>query len=1788
MEESDLLKDIDNLQERLKCLKLVDQQAQQPSSLANEIRTALKNIAAYCFQINSTTKTLTPKIHAILKSPLLQIQSDQGRLLEGDISNVLTYLKLVSEISPPAQPIGVGTLEDTFWNEIIEPVCTDILDFLNVTVFKRCLSFLSTAKTIQNQNGEADVSTLGTGFAFHQQLGILQKGVRVLLVYLKRATMNLNEDTEKKLTRSLNEILKVMCRLMNPNGKGDSCDFDIGLDIRCNIGIATCHSIMYIQFPDISRIQSFFKCMFSAVPTSKSELLSDVENDVLDTVTLDVNRLALAFGMLNTWLEHEPDKELFFDIGRNVLEIEHGVKEAVNLGSSRVLEIWTCKLSNHHTIPLEVVTTVAVLFPQLEFFCYMYMPGHIDAVKNCCRNILSALTAIYDRLDEGNIPAPENKSQDGWITGFLRTVLGKPVHIRWLALSCIAKKTHKSLKVLELEPDLPETLFGAQRTFKTAANDTYVALMGYHFQTTSEAVWGKTWVEPLFATQLSISNESSWPQKRSIISIILNSEKLRLPQIQVMIIPLLKRVLEIMNRQQDNSMSLKNDKESLDKVPEASLLAAETIKMAYELKITIDPKELNLSCVADTSEDSFRGLVPRPVLHNWLWSENPQIRLAGLALLVETKKTSEVLTHHDFESLKIFFKYNLLSQNPAFRQQFMSYFKKLVRRLRDGESVAKRKKETEVVRQYEDFLKWLWNFFTEDEGLFYGANFGRRCQALECLSELTEHFSSFESFGITRESDNSKYLRWLTDSYEHNKIQAMEVIVRMPIKEFENDEFCKKLFRQALSLCKSVKPPDSVTGRYLMVLLMRKQKDKDCNYTAMNLLEAVYQEMERIYQQIEATSLTKVSSESPLYGCVRCIRMVLECSNEFKQKVNSGKYRSYVEKLLKLCFKIDDALFPVLGSAAPEGFLPKQTESSDKNKHIRSLASQMLLVCAWRTMKEISLLMSDMCSLFIMEGELAAISELRKDGTEPTPSAHYLLTFEQVFNIGDHLLYLLKNLVHRGVFEQVFVGFKIIANRLWKSSNHKLSNLPEKWLQDAMDQEHISAKSITRRSAGLPFIFQALLSAESDNEAFLHKGLFRDASFSAAIMPFVPHGLKMAFRGLKSMDWTERNSGLMLYGAVMRRSFGPKLNLMNAPTFFRKFPQMYDFLLEELDTCIQTIKQIKPTVLTCDFTFHLLLLLSSFTSSGRVEDTHFKLAEFIPRITKCGESDDMEVRKLAAKALIPFLVSPEEKRDLAMKVLNRIQTEANLTQNHLHGLLFQFLTIASQFPKEDTQACRTANAKIVTAFLNYISLQPVAHSFKAPTIYETVMEIFATLHGFRCTTKGTLNKAVELIEKSYFKRFGSIKNRNFVPGLPVSDTRIARAALEIKIDELENEQLFELSYTYLRDPARYSVYVQEFFELCQQCPKLMSAFSNKVSDEALVVIEAVLESYMERASSLFNKFPGTQLELGYLQFMGKIPPSIFENSYSENDGVLVKALIQRLFQVCEENESTTLHVKSEALMVLGRILFSTSVPSSDENKTRLCDTLVQWSTSGADDDMRYAVAETFPCIPFQNMTNFSALDQSKIWCSLFLLAQDDESYLRQIINRKLSGSDSPCCDRKSLELLTKLYSEQFLLTNPIEGLLLLIGLLVREDFEVEAKAADDETEDRLFDKSEMNMYFEHETLAKTFKLEMKSRGSILFAKLKPYLDTELSDRQISFYNVVSNNPNNIVEGVASCVKTTLTIRKILSLEMKPIVNEYDDCDKENECSSLLVNNNDMVKSSIQQFLTEFLKLVDQS
>jgi hypothetical protein len=115
----------------------------------------------------------------------------------------------------------------------------------------------------------------------------------------------------------------------------------------------------------------------------------------------------------------------------------------------------------------------------------------------------------------------------------------------------------------------------------------------------------------------------------------------------------------------------------------------------------------------------------------------------------------------------------------------MDFVFQLLKRLKDSLALVKRQRNTEDLKNYEEFLPWLWRFFAEEEGLFVGANFGRRCLSLECLAVMVNVFSDFSVFGIHPEPSNMKYLVWFHDTYENNKIKALEILEKMPLPSFD-------------------------------------------------------------------------------------------------------------------------------------------------------------------------------------------------------------------------------------------------------------------------------------------------------------------------------------------------------------------------------------------------------------------------------------------------------------------------------------------------------------------------------------------------------------------------------------------------------------------------------------------------------------------------------------------------------------------------------------------------------------------------------------------------------------------------------------------------------------------------------------------------------------------------------------------------------------------------------------------------------------------------------------------
>ncbi|CAG7836609.1 unnamed protein product [Allacma fusca] len=1517
-------------------------------------------------------------LRSVLQDHLLNLPE----LSEAELLNLLQFFKIISE--DPSHKVSV----------LLCPPET-VLTF-SETIFPQVTQLISKS------------SAAADNLSCQRSSSLLHKSVRISLNLVKVLDGRNNESLQQFGINFLN--------LVNAHPMAI-------LDIKCNAGLIISHLISNSSVDSfIERISRKDKGMEGFVPSS------EFETEIWKYLTADyVNRVSICFGAFGT--RSNFSKEFMTNVAHAVLlQCENNsTKEAVNLGSGRVLEIWMDKVLGFPDLP-----ELADILPLMEIFIFTYLAGHIDAVKNCCRNMLSNLSVAYSRLDH------LGGSQEELLKDLIVKILAKPYHVKWVSLAAVARNNPESKILTVIWKNVAEGLLCSERTFKNAATDVYLSLMRYTFEKTP--AWVQYWLTPLLKIQESQNNESNWSQKKSILTKALSSTGNK---------PMQKCILNTVITAMISGEDLPT---------ESWLLIVECLKIGTELGVELEGE-------IEKDSTKFRGVLPRDIFNSWTYHSNPQIRLASLSLLIDTKKTSEIFSQQDFDTMRSIFKYNLVSQNPAFRQQFISYFKKLMRRLKDGRSFCKRKKQGQNLENYDKFLEWLWLFFTR-EGLFVGANFSRRCQSLNCLVDLLQNFSVSSFHGAIRPEDGLEYLRWLGDSYENNKIAAVEILSQLEMPEFQDAKFVTETFNTAMNLLTSVKPPESVTGRYLLLLLL-----KASSLYPWNVLRTLLTQLEQILYTLQkkTKSLLEVSSTTPPYGIIRAIRLIFETYKSemiyeaTTQKKNStrplksGSYpfsfdilQEYVTRLLKVCLKLDDILFPVLGDAAPEGFLPDLNENSDitpeNSKIVRSLNAQMLLVSSWRTMKEICILLTELCVNFPLEGEQGK--------------------------------------------EYVFVGFKSLAVRLKISKARKIQKLSEEWLEDVMNNS--SDKCITRRSAGLPFVFQAILTPEVANEAVMTfwmkkllepdqelrsimtvrihsmnvlRALFRDANFARAIMEWVPAGIQLAFNALRANEWAEQNSGLMLYGSVIRRTFGPKLNLMSAPTFFRRFPQMYDFLLGEVKDVASLFNQSTrnpgpPSQKDNDLAYHLLLLFSCFsTAPGKLEEGNFRLSAFIGNIQACGCSSDIQVRTIAAKALVPFITSPEERqRVLETGLDSLIFGGRRIRNNKLHGDLLQLIAILNIIKSHEEQVC----SSLVEKFQQIVDLPK---NTTCPVIFETFGNLSICMDSFEILriTARTLQK----INKDSFQSSVSIPLQVTSGILADASESISRSALHF----LENDP----------DP--------DFISSANACI-LHQLLRSLVENKRILGPEGnmkLIKAYLEADFS----FPGqTDFEISFLDYF------CHEKLLLEN---FLEELLERMLNICEA-EFGRVECKEKALRVAGKIISSGLAPSNI-GKSRFCALMLEWTDSKYDDDLRLAVARALPSLPI-GQNRYSPKEFCKLWTCTLKLAQDDELEIRKETFAKLPVK-TPACSFKCIELVLKEFFLELQNYRSSEGLWTLLALLLKDDYEVVATVADDEDEDRLFDRSEMNMFAEKVVLMKIVA-SFLNQHPLIATFLRSQLDSELS------------------------------------------------------------------------------------
>uniref|UniRef100_A0A3Q2TPU4 tRNA (32-2'-O)-methyltransferase regulator THADA n=1 Tax=Fundulus heteroclitus TaxID=8078 RepID=A0A3Q2TPU4_FUNHE len=602
----------------------------------------------------------------------------------------------------------------------------------------------------------------------------------------------------------------------------------------------------------------------------------------------------------------------------------------------------------------------------------------------------------------------------------------------------------------------------------------------------------------------------------------------------------------------------------------------------------------------------------------------------------------------------------------------------------------------------------------------------------------------------------------------------------------QEPEAMRCLLQASLDLSTSTKPYDSVTAAHLLHLLLQQRElipvllrcaqdqgldlqirppvpqTPETLVLELNTLAVVQFLLRRLQAELSGaeSSLLQAAASFPLYGRAHCLTAVLqhlntECLSQTEQ------WRGLVSELIAVCYRMSDVVSPVVQSSSPEGLIPMDSDSEtsgglqkilqeiqprDTNDFFNSareletaqgedqpgsktphtpprnadgegyrVTAQMVLVCCWRSMKEVAMLLGQLCQ------SLPLHYTNEKELTHPG-----LITEEQVEGVGLYFRQQLLQSRHRGAFELAYVGFVRLTDMLCRSGSRALQQLPSRWLSEVLEEvkcsDPTSKLCATRRSAGIPFYIQALLSSEPKSSSCsllkmtmrelialatpsadqntdgstvpqvhalnILRALYRDTRLGENVIPFVSDGMQAAVLGFTSPVWAVRNSSTLLFSTLITRIFGvkrgkdehSKKNRMTGREFFTRFPALYPFLLTQLEEAAATVESDSGHVKLHPSLFLLLLVLSRLYPSPMDGSSSLGLAPFMPLILRCSRSAVYRTREMAARAVVPFVLVtqvPSTVHSLLQELPP--QPRPKIQHNHIHGTLLQVLFLLRSF-----------------------------------------------------------------------------------------------------------------------------------------------------------------------------------------------------------------------------------------------------------------------------------------------------------------------------------------------------------------------------------------------------------------------------------------------------------------------------------------------------------------------------
>ncbi|KAJ5835407.1 Armadillo-like helical [Penicillium robsamsonii] len=492
------------------------------------------------------------------------------------------------------------------------------------------------------------------------------------------------------------------------------------------------------------------------------------------------------------------------------------------------------------------------------------------------------------------------------------------------------------------------------------------------------------------------------------------------------------------------------------------------------------------------------------------------------------------------------------------------------------------------------------------------------------------------------------------------------------------------------------------------------------------------------------TLFNSVMREAPLHGYTSGLRYIVLMPS-FHSLISDGSgsaaWRSVHDRIVAICDKIWLEAKPLLCIDSPEGHSDEPTE--DLN-----VGPKDALSYSWRSLREASLL---------LHATLV--------NTSYGPSGDHGLNLADFANIGGVSFTQLAELRHRGAFSNVSQTFATCCQRCSASKDPSIRELPRSWYQEAKSTIFDSASQLTRRSAGLPALVTGIVGSDPGtaffNEAIneLHeisslpveydkerqylelpqvhamnclKDIFTNAKLGPHTEPFIMKALTLSAERLGSPIWALRNSGLMLFRALLTKmcrvipGAGPGFggNSGSEPGSRITFPK-YPGLLELLSGLLTTTQgeAAEGTEIITERVFPALELVGDKVPN--LDDPTDEMLRGL--VLEHLSSPVWGVREHAARVYASLLTRQHIPDDLCTLV----KLPSKITENYVHGvaLCVRYALRRYSFTTDDFW---TSNLDGLFTTLRTV-LEVLFHVGKSPTVAGELVEIL----------NGTLERAIQ-------------------------------------------------------------------------------------------------------------------------------------------------------------------------------------------------------------------------------------------------------------------------------------------------------------------------------------------------------------------------------------------------------------------------------------------------------------